>query len=249
VSLVPSIVATIHGASGVGKSRLGGTTPAPRLIVDPEGGSRFLPGVKILWDPMTQPCPVWDGTWETCIVNSTNWDIAYKVLTILQTGQHPFVSLVLDSISELQRLLLDDVAGINQPTIAQRGQVLRSAEDFVRKLRDLSRNPIRPIQCILLLALTEKRDGTWKAAVSGKLQTSLPAFVDVVGYYFIENHVDPATNEPFVMRKLLITAHPEFEAKDRTDALTQHYGAVIQSPNLTEMLTVVAPLFGGPEAS
>lgn len=242
MTLTPSIVALVHGASGVGKSRLGGTTPAPRLIIDPEGGSRFLSGAKIAWDPMTQPVPEWDGTWETCIVNATTWDMAYKTLSVLQTGEHPFRSVVLDSISELQRVLLDEVAGVSQPTIGQRGQVLRTAEDFVRKLRDLSRNRVRPLECILLLALTVKHDGTFKSAVTGQLRTSLPAFVDVVGYYYVENGLTDGV--PVTLRRLLIAAHPEFEAKDRTDALTAHYGPVITAPNLTEMLQVVAPLFG-----
>ena len=242
---VPSICAVFHGPSGVGKSRLGGTAPAPRCILDPEGGSRFLPGKKVWWNPFTEAPPVDDGTWETCLVRVDSWDTAYRAYEWFAAGQHPFRSIVLDSISELQRRLVDNVAGVAQPTIAQRGEILRGAEDYVRKLRDLTTNPIKPVEAVILLALTEqdKGSGTWKAAVSGKLATSLPGFVDVVGYYFGEYVAEHEGAEKHLVRKLLINPIPPFEAKDRTDVLTQHYGPVITTPNVTEMLEVLAPLF------
>ena len=241
--MLPSICAVIHGPSGTGKSRLGATTPAPRLILDPENGSRFLPGKKVTWDPFTQEPPIDDGTWETCLVHVTNWDQAYQAYSWLASGQHPFRSVVLDSISELQRRLVDQVAGVNQPTIAQRGEILRGAEDFVRKLRDLTSNPVKPIEVVLLLALTELKDGIWRASVSGKLAISLPGFVDVVGYYYGEYIAPTEGAEKVFVRRLLIAPVPPYEAKDRTDLLSQTYGPVVTSPNFQEMLDVVAPLF------
>ena len=45
----------IHGDAGTGKSWLGNTVPAPRLILDAEGRSIYLPGgPKVTWDPREQ---------------------------------------------------------------------------------------------------------------------------------------------------------------------------------------------------
>ena len=58
----------IHGPSKSGKSTLGATAPAPVLILDAEGSTKFLPIAKVEWDPISQAPPIYDGTWTHCIV-------------------------------------------------------------------------------------------------------------------------------------------------------------------------------------
>src|ERR1039458_8047441 len=96
----------VHGEPKVGKSWFGQSTPAPRLVLDAEGGSR-VPwravngvGVRqrvIKWDPNTQDPPVYDGTWDTCHVSVQDYKTFEKAYSWLASGRHPFKSLVVDS--------------------------------------------------------------------------------------------------------------------------------------------------------
>ena len=54
------INAVIWGPSKQGKSYLGDTTPAPRVVFDAEMGSRFTPSRKIVWDPIKEAPPEHD---------------------------------------------------------------------------------------------------------------------------------------------------------------------------------------------
>ena len=83
-------------------SWFGVSGPAPRLVLDSEGGSRFTPGRKITWDPAAYAppeAPV-DDSWDTCIVTVHNWSVVERVMAWLQSGQHPFRTVVLDSLTE-----------------------------------------------------------------------------------------------------------------------------------------------------
>lgn len=98
----------IHGQSKKGKSTLAATAPKPVLVLDAEGSWRFIPGSIRYWDPLHETPPVWDGTWDICIVHVREWstvDMVYKYLLQwpnLFTTTGP-VSVVVDSITEIQR--------------------------------------------------------------------------------------------------------------------------------------------------
>lgn len=229
-----SLSICLHGEPGTGKSWLGSTAPAPRLVLDAEGGSRFAPGSKCYWDPVTQQPPVPDGTWDTCIVQVRDFMTMEKAYEWLASGQHHFTSVVVDSVTELQKRLIDQVSGISQPTQQDWGEVLRRMEDKVRKLRDLLFHPTQPLECVVLIALTHLRDGKFRPFVKGQLELSLPGFIDIVGYLYVEVSV-----EGQLVRKLLVAPLGDFDAKDRTHAVTQTYGAVVEDPNLETMIRVI----------
>src|SRR5215475_15054648 len=90
--------AILFGPQKKGKSFLGDTTPAPRLVLDAEAGSRFTPSRKVGWDPVSQAPPQVDGTWDTAIVTVQSFRDVQKAYEWLASGQHPFHSVVLDSI-------------------------------------------------------------------------------------------------------------------------------------------------------
>ena len=152
----------------------------------------------------------------------------------LNSGQHPFRSVVVDSLTELQKRVVDQTSGIDQPTQQDWGAILRVCEDLVRKMRDLLRHPTRPLECVVFVTLSHMRDGRFRPFVKGQLELTLPGFIDVVGYIYVEADADGG-----LVRKMLIAPLGEIDAKDRTDALTQKYGPIIVNPNIEEMLQAI----------
>lgn len=176
----------LFGHTKVGKSTLANTAPAPRLLLDAEAASRFLPGRKIRWDPLTQAPPEADGTWETCEVIVREYSVMTKVLAYLEAAEHPFASLVIDSISEIQKRLKDQISGsqgtiIKDMDMQKWGKLLSHMEAVIRELRDLTEHPTRPLN-VVITAMQEVREGILIPSVQGGLRDSLPYFMDVVGY-------------------------------------------------------------------
>lgn len=246
--MTQTLAAVIHGESGAGKSYFGGTTPGPRLVLDAEGGSRFikankrrtLPNGKTEWNPLTEEPPVDDGTWDACFVQVLDWATFHAAYQWLASGQHPFKSVIIDSLTEVQKRLVDDIAGIDQPTLQDWGTIGRHFEDMVRKFRDLTRHATAPVN-VVFLALAHLRDGETRPFLKGQIELSLPAFVDVVGFLYAEaDQTDPNKTN----RRMLITPANKIIAKDRTGALVDRYGAVVQDAQFSEWLDILEAEFG-----
>lgn len=240
--MAATLSCVIHGESGTGKTTLAATSPAPRLILDCEGGARYIRQRKIYWDPLTgNPPPENDGTWETCVVTVRDYRVVDQVYAWLNSGQHPFKSVCIDSLTEAQKKLLDIIAGVDAVQTQHWGQLLRQLEDFVRKLRDLTFHPTNPIECVVIICLSQMKDGKFRAFVKGQLELTLPGFVDVVGYLF----VDVGPNGEAV-RKLQIAPYGPIDAKDRTGLLTNVYGMMVENANLNTFLETLStdPLLG-----
>lgn len=240
-----NLCSLIHGEPGVGKSWLGQTTPEPRLVLDAEGGSRHPKRIdqegrvhrvpKVVWDPMREPPPVADGTWESCHVFVRDYQVFEKSYEWLNTYDHPFRSVVVDSLTEVQKRCKDAINAGEAFTERQWGELLAKMELKVRELRDLMFHPTNPLDAVVILALTDARGKRARPAVQGALSISLPGYVDLEGY--LAAYPDEVTGE--LERRLLIQPLPEFEAKDRTHTLSQHYGLSVPNPNITTMLELI----------
>lgn len=239
---VQTLAAVIHGESGAGKSYFGGTTPGPRLILDAEGGSRFIKNNRrrVTWKPLTDSPPEADGTWDACFVEVLDWQSFYAAYQWLASGKHGFKSVIIDSLTEIQKRLVDDIAGVEQPTLQDWGTIGRNLEDMIRKFRDLTRHHTAPIN-VVFLALSHLRDGETRPFLKGQLELSLPAFVDVVGYIYT---VESQTEANKIDRRMLLQAVNKIIAKDRTGALAEKYGMTAQDANFTEWLHVLEEEFG-----
>lgn len=231
----------IHGDSKVGKTTLASTSPVPILALDAEGGWKFLAVRRIEWDPMTAAPPVYDGTWDVCHVTVRDWNTVLRVCQWLESGQHHFRSLVVDSITEMQRKLMTNLVGSEQMKRDDWGRLLRSMDDIIRKMRDLTSHPTNPLQVVVFIA--ESRDN--KAGVKkvptmqGQIVDSLPYWVDICGYLFVENLVD--ANNQFTgdqVRRLWTRPNPNYEAGERVQG---RLPSVVDYPNITKMLIDVYP--------
>lgn len=240
--MTQTLASVIHGESGAGKSYFGSTAPGPRLILDAEGGSRFIRANKrkVTWKPLIDPPPAVDGTWDACFVDVFDWKEIYAAYQWLASGQHGFQSVIIDSLTEAQKRLVDDVAGVDQPTLQDWGTIGRHFEDIIRKFRDLSRHSTNPVN-VIMLCLSHLRDGETRPFLKGQLELSLPAFVDVVGFLYTQVST---TDGNQLERYMLISPANKIIAKDRTAVLTDEYGMVVPNANFENWLELLTAEFG-----
>lgn len=221
----------VHGPAKMGKTTFAETAPGPICVLDAEGGTRFTKTRKTYWDPVKDPPPVDDGTWETCVVYVRDFNTVAYAYQWFASGQHPFKSLVVDSLSEVQQRCVDQLAGSGRMEQQLWGDLLRQMSDIIRKMRDLIIHPTNPLTAVVLVAMTRKNDDRMVPSVQGALQTTLPYYIDVTGYFFTE--ADPNTGQ--LVRKLLVAPLPGFEAGDRTGRLP----TIIDNPNIISMLDTI----------
>src|SRR5690606_13765966 len=129
-----------------GKSTLAATAPYPRLMLDVESGHRFLPINVRYWDPLREEPPVADGTWDTAVVPVLSYDTVLKAYEWLRLGRHQFRSVIIDSISEMQVKLVDQLVGTEQLKMQHWGELLRHMGTLLRDLRDLTMHPTNPLE-------------------------------------------------------------------------------------------------------
>jgi AAA domain len=252
----------VHSGSKIGKSTLANTTPTPRLFLDAEAAYRHLPDApgmrKIFWDPMTEPIPtlgqgridpvlgsqVWSVDWDTCVVILRDYSTTYRTWEILNQYPHPFVSLSVDSISELQEKCKDQLRNLHlgeRMTTQLWGDLLDSMKDLARKFRDLTVHPYYPLQSVIITSQTEFKDGKWRPFVQGKFSVSVPYYFDMIGYLYPETIPTEDPMRPSIdIRRMLITPHPYIEAGHRLHRQLGDYipnfGFVITNPTVMEMI-------------
>lgn len=234
-----TLTALIHGESGAGKSWLCDTTPAPRLICDAEGRAKYLPSEpKVYWDPRTQAPPAYpdNGEWQTCVAIVPDFATMDLVFRVLQSGQHPFRSVCVDSLMEIQMRLIDDVAGMEQLKTQDWGVVLRKLEKLVRDYRDLVISPANPTDCVIFTVGSKPgEDGKRRPMLQGQMGEKVPYFVDVVGYMY--KTFNPETQT--VSRNLLVDDVGTAVAKDGTNRLVSMTGPVVPNPNIGEIFNLL----------
>ena len=222
----------IHGPPGVGKSWLADTVPGPRVVLDAEGRAQYTPsGPKVQWDPMRYAPPE-PGDWDTAVVRIGNFNQMAKVYEWLQSGQHCFTSVVIDSLMEIQKRCIDNIAGVEIMKTQDWGQLLRKMEAMVRSFRDLAgQDPNNPVRVVVATCGTVQRDGQFRPLLQGQLGDTVPHFFDVVGQLGIwpdENGVPT--------RQMLVAPATGFTAKDGTDRMPAVNG-MIPIPDHTPVIT------------
>jgi len=226
-----SLTLMVYGESKVGKSTFAVTAPYPRLMLDVEGGHRFLPINAKYWDPMNEEPPAADGTWDTVVVQVRDYDTVLKAFQWLQSGKHQFKSLIIDSISELQVKCMDNIAGTEQMKMQQWGELLRHMGALLRDLRDLTMHPTQPLEAVVLTAMARKgQDGIYRPYLQGQLATQAPYFYDVLGAITIEEfpNEDPL-QPPHKARRMYVERTGQYEAGERVQG---RLGSIVEQGNL-----------------
>ncbi len=217
----------VYGDSGVGKTTLAGSADAvpamrPVLVVDIEGGTESL--------RHTYP--------EVEHVRVQNWKEMQAIYDDLHRGQHGFNTVVLDSLTEIQKFdmynIMADLAKQRPdldpdiPSMREWGKNLEHMRRFVRGFRDL---PINTIFTALVKADQDKRTGLtkYRPSLSGKLADEVAAFLDIVSYYYVKKVGDDFA------RLLLSGATESHVAKDRTGRLPQ----LMEAPTMADIFPLI----------
>lgn len=239
-----SLTMVIYGESKVGKSTLAATAPYPRLMLDIEGGHRFLPIQKRYWDPSREEPPVADGTWDTAVVVVREYDDVMRAYEWLRSGKHQFKSLIIDSVSELQDKLMTKLAGSDQMKMQQWGEILRHMGGFLRDIRDLTMHPTQPLDAIVLTAMAKKdQQGRYHPYLQGQLAIQVPYFYDILGAVSVESFPHPDPTQPnYTVRRLYVQSTPDYEAGERVQG---RLGSIVEQPDMS--ITRMIDMVYGPE--
>lgn len=240
----------VHGDAGVVKSWLGASTPGPRLILDAEGGSHFAKARNasgemerppaIEWSPLHTEPPTGLTSNDSVFVRVRSMEDIVKALAWLQSGQHEFKSVVLDSLTDIQLTARYDIRDGQKrekdvTDMRSWGILLDQMIEICRDFRDLTDHQTNPLWAVLVLAGSEQVDGQWRPQVQGGLSRRLAGYFDVVG--FLQNEVDFSTQTR--TRRMHLVQAPSWKAKDRTDDLTQNYGDSVDNPDVRAILSVL----------
>lgn len=237
----------VHGQSKTGKSTLTSTAPVPALVLDAEGSWRFitergfqsgLPLRTTLWDPM-EPPPRHDGTWDVCRVAVQDWPTMLRVYDWLRNSPHDFVSVTVDSISELQRRCQKNISTTGEMQIKDWGALLNQMGDILRGLRDLTENPRNPLRVAVFVAETRENAGKYSPYVQGQIGTQLPYMFDVVGYLVVIPVADEHGGTTQYVRRLLVG--PPREDVVVGERVQGKLGYTVDDLNITNMINTVFP--------
>jgi hypothetical protein len=167
------------------------------------------------------------------VVLITKFDDVDRAFQWLPTGKHPFRSVVIDSLTELQQRAIDMQVGTSQPQGNDWGAILRKVEAHVRGFRDLTMNPVRPLETLVIVAgVKEKgqKDPTLRPLLSGQMAEKLAYHCDVQGYLSVSLGADGQPE-----RRLQCMPVNQIAAKDRTGRL----GVYVEAPSVPKLQEIV----------
>lgn len=214
----------LYGDSGTGKTTLAGSADAvpsmrPVLFIDIEGGTESL--------KHSYP--------EVDTVRVTSWKEMQSVYDALYAGGHGYNTVVLDSLTEIQKFNMYDIMNSvvqkrpdldpDIPSMREWGKNLEQLRKMVRGFRDLE---MHTIFTALSRSDKDSKTGitTMKPSLSGKLADEVAAFLDVVGYYYVKQMGD---GEDAEFRRFLLTQKTDQQvAKDRSGKLPM----VVENPTM-----------------
>lgn len=186
-----------YGWPKAGKSNLSDSGPQPRLIVDVEGQATWTASRKIEWNPQHPPPqppglrltagygqPSRTPEWESCLAIVREAKMIGRIYDVLNRGLHPFSSASVDSVTEMQQRIIDDLAGIQQMKMQDWGSLLRQANWIIRRWRDLITHPTRPLWSVSFVAgmHLDRTTSRYRPLLQGAGQDYVGYFVDVEGY-------------------------------------------------------------------
>ncbi len=245
----------VHGDWGSGKTWFAQTAPGPRLVLDTEGGAHdvethrvpWIPGEQSLADLAEEYGEITEDT--SVIVDISTAETIPQVIKYLQMGDHPFESVIFDSLTESQKQLKEQVANPGHEynpddslDYQAWGRMLAHGEKWIRSIRDLSRQgAAKPVNVVVVMG-TDDEVQPFKPLLQGALRKNLPGFFDLLGFIHVESDEDGnpirimrVTPQPFKMQGRTVRA----TAKCRLHNIQKTYNGTIASPDMRDILACV----------
>lgn len=165
------VKALLYGKSGMGKTRAAGTInrdpkKVDTVVLNTEGGG---------WQTIKQQLG-----YTPYVETIDSYQMALDVVKKLETDPGPIKNVIVDSVTELAALVLEDIVGTRQPKIQDYGTLSKRLGALLRRLRDLPMNVV-----FTALAKEVTRDDVVvgeEPNIVGGTKVTLPALVDVVIY-------------------------------------------------------------------
>lgn len=209
----------IYSDPGVGKTTAAALSPKP-LIINCEGGTLCLNKFKKYYDEL-----------DIKTFRPQSIQELQEVFWYLKSGNHDRQTVVLDSLSEIQRMSMDEILldpsrdskyDRDTPILQDYGKNTQQMRRLVRTFRDLRMNVV--FTC-LAQERKDENDGTVRVMpdLTPKLATDVMGYVDVVGYMFVSGENST--------RKMLVQPKGKYLAKDRSGKL----GVGLTEPTMFEV--------------
>ncbi len=210
----------VYGNPGAGKTVLAGSADVvpelrPVLFLDVEGGTLSIR----------------DRYPDVEVVRLQSWADMQRVYDGLYKGEHDYQTVVLDSLTEMQKFsmynIMRDVLKEHPdrdpevPSIREWGKNIEQIRKLVRAFRDLPMNSI-----FTALAATDKDNKTGQVitrpSLSGKLAMEVGGFVDIMLY------MNTKVIDGEILRLVQSVGTDSVVAKDRSDNLPP----VVENPDM-----------------
>lgn len=211
----------LFGEPKTGKTSLAETAPGPRLILDAEGGTDWLSSDTVTWDPTQGAPPAVEGD-VSVVVHVLNWEMIERVTRWLQKGEHSFRSVILDSLTELQKQAKRSISDTGFQ-LKDWGQLYDKMDAPLRDIRDLTKLPGSPVDVVIITALANHREDRVVPDIQGSMARSLAGQMDTIAY------LRPGTmrSDGTVGRELIVDARQGITAGDRTKILRRQFHGVV----------------------
>jgi len=231
----------LYGPAGVGKTSLLATAnlyelTTPILIVNVEGGVLSVADASVLG--LSEPPD---------IVDLNNFADLEQIFWYLAKGDHPYKSVGIDSLSELQMLNLEYIVGRLVGKMSSGGARRESLDDVWREDYGASTQQLRRVTrmfrdlplhvfftCHEAVSQDRDRNETVAPMLTPRLRAAVVGYMDVVGYMYVDTD-ETSQTEP--VRRLLCRPYGKWLAKDRTPG--QRLGLVMDNPTIPRMMDAI----------
>jgi hypothetical protein len=169
------------------------------------------------------------------------------ITNVLLSGQHPFRSVIVDSLSEGQKLIKDENIGRVDMDLQKWGRLADLTGNFARDLRNMTSRRNNPIEYVVIIATEKilKEPKTQevlkiKPALQGSTLAELPYLYDVTGYYYLSNDLEISpdgdnTKNKYVKNRYLFT---ESNDKYATGSRVPVLQTTFKNPTINGMIDI-----------